>query len=648
MQTETTRVPVSEELLEASDEQIESALEHADPMVLRGLVYQLTGDPELLDIEVALAGAGFFKVMSPVHEEDVATLRRKAAELLKSHRDGGAEEFDLGPAERLGESLQLVYGQELDDDYVSMSIQELGLDPWARSLQWQQEPSAERLGEFSVTVIGTGMGGLNAALQLKRAGIPFQVIEKNSEIGGTWHENRYPGIRVDSPSSAYTHVFGASFDHKFPFCPGDENRRYLAWVADTFELRESITFQTEVRELRWEEEASEWVIEVNGPEGARTLRSNAVITSVGFLSRPQVPEIEGMADFAGSSWHTARWPQGFDVEGLRVAVIGTGCSGYQMIPELARKAAEVVVFQRRPQWMVPAAGYLSEQAPEIGWLKRNLPLYVNMVRFRTSLAPDAFARLASIDPDFDDPDAVNALNKEQRDASIAFLEQKLGPELGAVMTPPHPFASARPVVIDQDYSVLDAIQLEHVTLVTEGIQRINETGIEAGDGSQHDVDLIVFATGFEATKYLFPMTVIGRDGKTLEEEWAAEGAKAHRSAMVPGFPNLWMLYGPNSNGGLGVPAFQEMAMVYALKCIERLILDDRQEIEPKQDAYERWNELIDARNAKMAWSDPRAQSYYWSESGRSATINPLWPGETWRALNSPDFGEMELRGGGDG
>ena len=623
---------------------VQDALAAADPMVLRGLIYQLTGDEEVEEIELATTGGGFFRAIGPAYESDIAMLRQKAARLMTGSGSAGAE-IDPGPLDRLPRSLELAVGQELTKDAVDWGIEEFGLDPWARSLRWEVEPPPARLGEFSVTVIGAGLGGLNAALQLKRAGIPFRVIEKNSDIGGTWLENRYPGIRVDSPSRAYTHIFGVDFDHKYTFCPGGENRRYLDWVADTFDLRDDVTLDTEVRELRWDEATKEWEIITDGPGGRQTLRSKGVVTSVGFLNRPSLPEIDGMEDFSGDSWHTARWPEGADLSAKRVAVIGTGCSGYQMIPELARQAAEIIVFQRRPQWMVPVPGYLSEYQQGTDLLERDLPLFRNFMRFKSSRMPCEFVQLSEVDPDFDDPDAVSERNREQRDASIAFLEEKLGPELAAKMIPPHPVCSGRPVLIDPKNSVLDALTKPHVRLNTEGIKRIYEDGIETKDGSRLEVDVIVYATGFKASDYLFPMTVTGRDGRTLANEWAAEGAQAYRGTMVPGFPNLWMIYGPNTNAGLGVPALHEMSMVFALKCMEHMILGDTSEIEPTDSAFARWNQKIDEGNKRMVWSDPRGRNYYWTESGRSSTMTPLRPEEVWHTLNYPDFADLGAAGG---
>ena len=191
--------------------------------------------------------------------------------------------------------------------------------------------------------------------------------------------------------------------------------------------------------------------------------------------------------------------------------------------------------------------------------------------------------------------------------------------------------------------MLDAILRDNVTLVTEGVRRINKTGIEAQDGTQHDVDVIVYATGFHATEYLFPMTITGRGGRTVEELWNEGGARAYTFSMIPGFPNLWSLYGPNTNGGLGPGAFHECVARYAMECMERLILDDKKEIEAKEDAYWRFNELVDELNARKVWSDPRAHNYYWTEHGRSAVMCPFSPSEIWRYLRHPNFEDLEIR-----
>jgi 4-hydroxyacetophenone monooxygenase len=618
--------PERPELLAASDEMIEDAVAYADPMVLRGLLYQLTGDAELKAMELRKVKVGNVETAVPASDDAIAMVRRKAAKFLREYRDAGAGPIDGGPRERLSQSLNLIVGHEIRQD--------------ARDLM----PDPERLASFTVTIIGAGMGGLNAAVQMKRAGIRYQMIEKNPGVGGTWYENRYPGARVDTPSRAYTNLFGADFPYPYAYGPYAENQRYYDWVADAFDLRDSVTFNTEVRSLTWDDAASMWEIRVVGPEGERTLHTNAVITAVGFLNRPNIPEIEGMEEFEGRAWHTARWPDGADLRGKRVAVIGTGCTGYQLVPEIAvLDDIQVTVFQRTPQWLFPVPGYQSPSPPQLLWLDRNLPLHTNFMRFRTfyGSGPD-LAKMFDIDPDFDDPHSCSEVNKAARERSIEFLKSKLAdPKLVEIMTPSHPVWSARPVVVDPERNILDALQRDNVTLVCSGVRRITRSGIEAHDGSRHDVDVIIFATGFLANDFLYPMAITGRNGRTIEDLWAADGARAYLGCMMPGFPNLWSLYGPNTNGGLPVAQFHEMTTLYAMRCIEELILGDKASIEVKEEAYWRYNRLVDELNAKKVWADPRAHNYWWTKYGRTASQIPFTGYEVREFLLRPDFADLE-------
>ena len=291
---------VRAELLDASDEMIDDAVRYADPLALRGALYQLTGDEELLDVELRTLVVGGYREMCQIaRREDVAHICEKASAFLKAYRDAGAGEVAAGPAHRWPRSMSLAVGVEMAPTELEMWMEELALDPWARGLAWSGGTPPAGAANFSVLVIGAGMGGLNAAVQLKHAGIPFTVLEKNSSVGGTWYENRYPGARVDSPSRIYTHVYGVNFSYPYPFCPQVENEKYVNWVADTFDVRGEIHFHTEVTSMVWDDAARMWEVTAEQPDGPRLWRANAVISAVGFLSRPNIPNFEGIEDFKG-------------------------------------------------------------------------------------------------------------------------------------------------------------------------------------------------------------------------------------------------------------------------------------------------------------------------------------------------------------
>ena len=633
-----------DELLGASDETIEDAVQYADPLVLRGLVYQLTGDERLATgVTVDTVVSGFRSKQVVGDPDDVALIRRKAADFLKSCRDAGAHEVSFGPAERLRRSLGLTAGTDVPRGELEMWVEQLGLDPHVRGLAWSQPPTPEQLADFSVLVIGAGMGGLNAAVQLQEAGIPFRIVEKNSAVGGTWYENRYPGARVDTPSRIFTHVFGADFPYPSPYCEQAENEKYINWIADHFDLRRHITFDTEVESSVWDDATSTWNLIAVGPDGTQTLTANAVITAVGFLSRPNIPKIEGIENFGGEHFHTARWPASLDVTGKRVAVVGSGCTGYQLVPKLAADAdvEHIYMFQRTPNWVYDTPGYLSPYPDQMGWLDRNFPYFTNFVRFSYSWAmrPSETAPANEIDPNFEDPHAVSAANKELRDQRLAFMEKKLGsrPDLFKAMLPDAPPMSARPVLVDKDYSIYDAILRDNVTLVPEGISHVTEDAIVMADGTEVPVDIIVLATGFRANDFLWPMEIRGRDGVTVEQLWEKDGARAYLGNSMPGFPNFFMLYGPNTNANVGFAAIhlEELVTRFALKCIEQLIVSGKRTVEVTEEGYWKYNDALDEAASTKVYLDRRANNYFTNEHGRSATNGAFDARLLWEWLRDP-------------
>ena len=640
--------PVRQELLAASDAQIDEAVRYSDPMSLRGLIYQLTGDEEVAAAQTTKNRVFLADAWNLASEADVALVQRKAAAFLKSYRDSGAGPIGPGPAERLPRSLALAAGEVIPADELPMWIEETAIDPWSRGLDWPEQPTAQQLARFNVAVIGAGMGGLGAAVQLKHAGIDYFMIEKNAEVGGTWYENRYPGARVDTPSRAYTHIFGADFVFDYPFSPQADNERYFNWVADQHGIRDNIHFNTEVEAMRWDEAANLWRIYTTGSEGRREFTANAIICATGLLARPNMPEIPGMADFEGPSFHTARWPADLDVAEKRVAVIGTGATGYQLVPALAQLAGHVTLFQRKPQWLFPVPGYLSPLPPQVTWLDRNLPYHINFLRFRTNwlTGEHVYGDVFTLDPAWQDEHSRSALNQEIREGRIAYIREKFAdrPDLAEKMVPPHPPFSARPILVDADYNVYDALLQGNVSLVSGRVERITGSGVVA-EGAEHPADVIVYATGFKANDLLWPMEIRGRDGVRVEEFWARDGCRAYVSgSMMPGFPNFFVLYGPNTNPahGGGIVNHEEMVTRFALECIAKLILEDKQVVEIGRPGFDRYNAHLDQREALKIYTDPRAQNFFMNKYARSSVMCPFGPSELWRMLKNEAPRDLEF------
>ena len=639
---------VRRELLDASDAQIDAAVRQSDPMALRGLIYQLTGDETLADIGIKKQRIFMAEAAIPATSEDTEVIFARAAGFLKQYRDEGALPIGPGPLDRLEKSLALAAGEALAPDELPMWIEETAIDPWARSLTWPAKPSAEALNGFTVAVIGAGMGGLGAGVQLQRAGIPFFILEKNDVVGGTWFENRYPGARVDTPSRAYTHIFGADYVFDYPFSPQHQNEDYFRWVADTHDLRGKIRFGTEVRSMTWSEHESLWIIDANTPEGPQTWRVNGVISATGLLARPNIAQFPGEETFTGPMFHTARWPRDLDYTGKRVAVIGTGATGYQMVPELARDAEHVVMVQRKAQWIFEVPGYLAELNPAVTWLDRNLPYHINFMRFRTNwlTGEHVYGEVFNLDPEWvgDDGMSRSALNADVIAGRRAYIQAKFAgrPDLVEAMTPPHPPFSARPILCDANYNIYDALLGDKVTLASGSVDRITPNGVVVA-GQEYPADIIIKATGFRANDLLWPMEIIGRNGLTVEEFWAKDGCRAHvAGSTMPGFPNMFIIYGPNTNPaqGGGIVNHEEMVTRFALECFARLILEGKKSVEVSQIAFEQYNAKLDQRERLKIYTDDRAQNFFMNSYRRSSVMCPFGPSELWRMLREQNQGDM--------
>jgi cation diffusion facilitator CzcD-associated flavoprotein CzcO len=457
-----------------------------------------------------------------------------------------------------------------------------------------------------VAVIGAGFSGLAAAIALRRAGIDFTVFDGAPQVGGTWWHNRYPGAEVDLESDVYSFSY-APADWSRTHARRDELLRYLDGVADNFGLRPHLVLSEKVETVTWAAGQGGYVITT--ASGTAYPPFQAVISAVGFLSVPRIPRLarEG-APFPGVICHTAQWPDGLDLAGQRVGVLGTGSSAVQVVAAAAGCAAEVKVFQREPNWLLPrgsrdftAAERRRRHRPVARrWHRLNLYARYDLRQLRMSHAR-----------------ARGWANRRRRRASEAYLAAATAghPELRAMLTPSFPFEAKRTVLSDDYYQ---ALLQPHVTLVPHGVKGITATGVVDDNGDRHELDVVVLATGFHAASYLASLPVTGPDGKELHEVWAGE-PRAFLGMLVPGFPNFFMMYGPNTNS-VPLVSFYEAQARFAARAIARLASRRARTVEVSAavaSAYDRW---LQAALRRTVWA--QADSYFRAGTGR---IVSQWP-----------------------
>lgn len=454
-----------------------------------------------------------------------------------------------------------------------------------------------------VVIIGAGFGGLAAAVALRRKGIDdLTIIESADGVGGTWRRNTYPGAACDIQSHLYSFSFAPNRAWSRTYAYQPEILAYLEKVADDFDLRRHLMLETEVCSIRWNTDASHWEVNLTDRD---TVTADVVVSAVGLFGATRCPDIAGLTDFTGTMMHTAQWDGSVDLAGKRVAVIGTGASGVQVVPELADVAAELTVFQRTPPWMVPKEDR-PYSADELSRYRR-LPWAPVRERWRlwklqhdnTALTPD-HPRMAVV-----------------QQLSEGFLRKHVDDErLRDALTPRYPFRCKRVLLGEKYYT---ALQREHVELVADGIDHVTESALVTADGKAFDVDVIVLATGFETSSYLSGLDVIGVDGESLHERWGLD-PQAYLGTAVSGFPNFFMLYGPNTNQGAN-------SIIYILEAGARLVASAVNRIAGKggfvdvhPDVERRYNDRIAMDLEQTIWT--RCDSYYRSPTGRIVT---QWP-----------------------
>ncbi len=623
-----------------------AALEHASvPTLLMSLVH-LTGDTSLLDGPIRPQKTVPGDIDGALSEADKAAVRAMALAALRAYRERGST-LPPAPADAtIRAMMSFMVGETVPDEYAPMFLEEIALgDGDTRDVAWDAVP-AERRAAFPVIVIGAGMSGLLAAIRLEQAGLPYVVIEKNDSVGGTWFENSYPGCRVDVANHFYSYSFEANHEWSEFFSQRDELRAYFERCADRHGVRPHIRFGTEVIAARWDDTAACWTVRTRSRDGEETLTANGLISAVGQLNRPRLPDIPGRDSFAGPAFHSAAWQHQHDLTGKRVAVIGTGASAFQLAPEIAKQADRLLIFQRSPQWMVPNPRYHARVDEAKKWLLRHVPYYARWYRFLLFWPmADGLIPTLQVDPEWPHPErSVNAMNDFMREYFTQYMAEQIGddPELLAKVVPRYPPFGKR--MLQDNGTWLLTLKRDNVELVTDPIAAITPRGVRCADGTEHAVDVIVYATGFHANRFLWPMEIVGRGGVTLRERWGEE-PRAYLGITVPDFPNLFCLYGPGTNlaHGGSIIFHSECQVRYTMACLAALLGGGFAAMDCRREVHDAYAQRFDERHTTMVWSHPGMNNWYKNADGKVLTTSPWRLVDYWRWTKAPALDDYELR-----
>lgn len=628
-------------VLDCDDTTLARHLPAADLPALLMTAAWLSGDASVLRDEwrpvVDISGVAMCKLAPEVEQAARATCLEK----LRAFRDRGTPapaRPDYDTLRRFGDWLM---GPAIEPylPLVHEELVETAADP--REPGWTKARVAPGR-PFHVAIVGAGESGLALGFRLKQAGVPFTIYEKNDEVGGTWLENDYPGCRVDINSFYYSYAFARRTWTDF-YGKREDVLAYLRDVAREAGLYEHIRFNTEVTAASWDEAANRWTVETASGGRTETLHAEMLVSAVGQLNRPMMPDIPGIDSFEGDAFHSARWDHDVSLEGKRVAVIGTGASAVQFIREIAKRDCDVSIFARTTNWLLPTPDLLEPVGDSVTWLLENVPHYALFYRAALVMVQSiGFLDDITVDPDYPPTErAVSARNDALREAFTAWMEPQIAdrPDLRDVVIPDSPVGAKR--IVRDDGSWIETLKRDNVRVIKDRIEAITPNGIRTADGTEHDFDVIIYGTGFRASEFLMPMQVTGRDDVDLHETWG-DDARAYLGTAIPGFPNLFCMYGPNTNLVVygSIIMFSEQTAQYITDAARTLLEGGHEALEVREDVFESYNARVDERNRNIAFGFSSVNSWYKNSRGRVTQNFPFHAWEFWRrtrAVESADY-----------
>ena len=534
-------------------------------------------------------------------------------------------------------------GENVAPEYAPLMREEMGFV--TRQARWSRHPPDQTLAQHHVLIVGAGVCAIALAVALGHLGIPYTIVEKNAELGGTWYVNRYPGCGVDTPNHSYSYSFGSRNAWTRYFCQREELLNYLKRVAAEYGIREHLRLNTRLASSRWDENKRRWISTLKTEDGEATFESTVLVSAIGQLNDPSRAHFRSEEDFQGLILHSALWSDDIKLDGKRVAVVGTGATSMQLVPSIADRVASLTVFQRTAQWARPVQGYSDPITEGAQWLLAHLPFYVQWYRFNMFWRyGDGLLPFLRKDPAWPHPDrAVNKGNDRHREELTDFIisELKDRPDLIERCVPTYPPYGKR-ILLDNGW--FRTLTKPGVELVSDGIDRFTRDGILTVDGKERPFDVIVVATGFKVTEMAARLDITGRGGGTLRDKWANDNPTAYLGLTVPDFPNLFCMLGPNSGPAHGGSViFQsECQSRYISSCLVEMIERGIAAIDVRQDVHDDYVRRVDVEHEAMVWTHPGMTTYYRNKSGRVFSAMPWRFVDYWAMTHDADLSRYHL------
>ena len=619
---------------------LKDGIANANIPALLMVLYQMTGEATWLQEPFAPGRSpGLDDNDSGQLPDEVQTqIRTAAEEAIEAWLAGRPLAIERPTNLRLAEMLSVAMTEHVPEEYGDIVAAGMGYD---------LEPTADTAiaADKTAIVIGGGVSGICAGIELGKLGIDYTLFEKNEDFGGTWFENRYPGCGVDTPSLTYTFSCRPN-DWSMYFPLRDEIEGYLLDTAREFGLYDKARFRTHVEEARWNTATDQWDVTITTPDGKRETHSaDYLFSAVGILNIPKYPQIDGLDEFAGEVYHTSRWPAEADLSGKRVAVIGNGASGMQVAPAIADEVSRMTIFARSKQWAAPFPQFRKKVPEGVRYLMQVVPLYRAWLEQRLSWTfNDRVHGTLFRDPEWEHPErAVNEINDAHRRVFTRYVEEQLQdrPELIERVLPEYP-PFAKRMLLDNGW--FRTIKKPHVDLIPEHLAKVDGNTLFTSSGETVEADVIILATGFQTTNVLGSYDIVGREGQLLRDHWGEDNASAYLGTLVPGFPNFFILLGPNVGSGHGGSMIRniENQMHFAGQVVQCAEAQEASTVEVKETAYTDYSRRIDDAHDRLVWTHPGTENWYRNSQGRVVAITPWRNDAFWRMTRSPDEADLEF------